>query len=79
MSIVNGGHPDEVPLTEQERKAIASLKRLAKNWPDSLWLFSQNGNLLVIRKDIEGRRHPGSPQEYEVTNITGIDNDGGDW
>lgn len=32
------------PLTEEEKKAIAALKRIAKKWPKSLWLFN-NGDM----------------------------------
>lgn len=42
-------------LTAEEKKAVAALKRLAKAWPKSLWLCSQNGSLFVAKK-AGGRR-----------------------
>ena len=70
-------------ITEEERKAIASLKRLAKKWPDSLWLFSASGTLCVMKYDEDGRRAVtsvgGVDQNYCVDTVDGITNDGGDW
>ncbi len=75
---------EEQPLTDEEGRAIATLKRLAKKWPKSLWLFSANGSLNVMRKGDDGRpvhrRDTGSVDErYRVCRIDGISNDGGDW
>lgn len=75
----------DLPLSKEEQNAISSLKRLAKRWPKSLWLFSASGSLHVMQKDSEGRRKmlarigTGVDQEYIVETIRGIDNDGGDW
>ena len=72
-------------LTSEERNAIASLKRLAKNWPQTLWLFATGSNLSVMRVDEDGRRvyldgpRGGVDPDYEVDSIPGIPNDGGDW
>lgn len=55
-------------LNAAEQRAVDQLQRLANKWPDTLMLFSDNGTLLVVRKDnkqIEGM-------------IVGISNDGGD-
>lgn len=60
------------PLTEEERDAIRSLKRLAKKWPQSLKLFSWSGSLCVM----DAAMRPGS--EAELDHIIGIPNDGGD-
>lgn len=38
-----------VTLTDEERRAIAALERLAKRWPRSLKLASMDGSLLVYR------------------------------
>jgi hypothetical protein len=69
-------------LTREEKNAIQTLKRLAKRWPASLWLFSGNGELNVMRYTEDGdrgRRWEGSiDPEYIVATIK-IDNDGGDW
>lgn len=73
---------EEEPLTQEEKRAIASLRRLAKNWPKTLWLFSASGSLVVMRyKDGQHATnwHGGMDQDYAVTIIQGIDNDGGDW
>jgi hypothetical protein len=61
----------DVTLTIEEQKAIASLKRLAKNWPSSLSLFSHTGSLEVVKDDASGL-------PCYVASITGIRNDGGD-
>lgn len=42
------GHPVD-DLTADERRAIASLERLARRWPRSLKLASMDGSLLVYR------------------------------
>lgn len=66
-------------LTDQERKAIASLQRLGKRWPRTLRLASLDGSLVV-----QDLRHPGvhslDAAEREaavVADIHGIPNDGG--
>ena len=81
---MKGGHPDDVPLTREERNAIAAFKRLAKRWPAGLWLFSAAGELCVMRRDENGEQvmRPGIGRgvdpDYHVDTI-GIPNDGGDW
>ena len=68
-------------LTDEERKAIAALKRLAKRWPKSLWLYSASGTLWVMSMGEDGkpaRDGEGVHQDYVITHI-GITNDGGDW
>lgn len=66
-----------------ERKAIASLKRVARKWPKTLWLFSGSGMLYVMKKGSDGNtvmtNLGGVDQEYIVDRIAGISNDGGDW
>ena len=61
-------------LTDEERRAIASLERLAKRWPPSLLLFSWSGTLCVMPADWDRT----SPNESVITYIEGIPNDGGD-
>lgn len=68
-------------LTDDEQKAIASLKRLARKWPRSLTLVSMGGALAII--------HTGDPRFLEdsalerhdaiLDDIRGIPNTGGDW
>jgi hypothetical protein len=67
--------------TPEEAKAIRALKRVAKDWPDSLWLFSAAGTLTVMRKGPDGGHvHNGEnvDQSFIVDTID-IENDGGDW
>jgi hypothetical protein len=71
-------------LTREERLAVAALRRLAKRWPQTLWLFSASGSLHVMRRGPDGHavhyeRGGGVDRDYIVETITGISNDGGDW
>ncbi|WP_107328101.1 hypothetical protein [Agrobacterium pusense] len=75
----------QIEPTEEERRAIATLKRLAKRWPDSLWLFSASGSLCVMRNRQDGQRalsgdsgQDGADSDYCLATID-IPNDGGDW
>ncbi len=60
-----------VTVTEVEQKAIESLRRLAKKWPDDLVLYSWSGGLHVMKRGDDGRL-------CMVQSISGITNDGGD-
>ena len=42
-------------LTLEEKNAIKSLKKLAKNWPKSLWLYSFFGIIRVMRYKEDGK------------------------
>lgn len=68
--------------TPEELRAIRALKRLAKTWPKSLWLFSASGSLHVMRADLDGNhvhtRDGGIDGDYLLDTID-IPNDGGDW
>jgi hypothetical protein len=67
-------------LTDNERRAIASLRRLAKRWPQSLMLFSASGTLCVMPNNGEdGFRETSRDSEQVIETIHGIPNDGGDW
>jgi hypothetical protein len=71
----------DIDLTEDEKKAVTSLKRLANRWPKNLWLFSASGTLCVMRTDSNGEKvldGEGFDQDYIVGTIN-ISNDGGDW
>lgn len=59
-------------LTPDEARAIRSLERLAKTWPQTLKLFSWSGSLVVMDADME----PGTAAS--LADIQGIPNDGGD-
>ncbi len=69
-------------LTKAEELAIELLKKAARHWPESLWLFAANGTLCVMRKD-RGKRvmtgfGGGVDSNFEVDTID-IEADGGDW
>lgn len=72
----------DIEPTAEEKRAIASLKRLAKKWPKSLWLFSGSGSLCVMRYRQDGERalvdDGGMDSDYALATID-IPNDGGDW
>jgi len=84
------GEPDGerkmTDLTLEEIKAISSLKRLAKRWPESLWLFSADTTLSVMKRNGDGeqamvedaRGHMCVDHDYEV-DVIYIPNDGGQW
>jgi len=80
---MKGGHPDKVPLTQEEENAINTLRRLKKRWPESLWLFATGMSVHVMRNDKHGH-HAEAPtgggmcSGYSVASIN-IENDGGDW
>lgn len=74
-----------IETTDDERRAIATLNRLAKRWPKSLWLFSASGILCVMRTRQGGQRASGGDNaedgydpDYCCATID-IPNDGGDW
>jgi hypothetical protein len=60
----------DIELTDAESKAIKSLERLSKKWPDTLILFSWSGALEIIKRQDE--------KFYRITHISGIPNEGGD-
>lgn len=72
----------EGAATPEEKRAIAALKRLAKTWPKSLWLFSASGSLCVMQKGEDGDRVRlpcgGADPAANLATIN-IENDGGDW
>ena len=67
-------------LTTEEKRAIASLKRLAKKWPITLWLYSGGGDLSVMRK-VDGRRvmSGASYDQGAIIEHIDIESDGGDF
>ena len=72
----------DIEATHAEKKAIKALKRLARNWPTTLWLFAGSGPLCVMRKGKRGEQvhlpTDGVDPAYHLDSIN-IDNDGGDW
>lgn len=71
---------NDKPYTEDQ--AIAALKRVAKRWPKSLWLYSAAGGLHVMGTDQNGEKvttsDGGFDSDYLFDTID-ILNDGGDW
>jgi len=69
-------------LTPEEKKAIEALKRVAKIWPKSLWIFAGNGGLYVMRNGEDGKRavtgNGNVDPDYWIDNVN-INADGGDW
>jgi len=71
-------------ITQEEKQAIASLKRLAKRWPDSLWLFcgGQQG-IAIMKVDENGeRRTTGLGEGFDgnyVVDQVDMPVEGGDW
>lgn len=75
----------DIEPTDAERRAIATLQRLARRWPKTLWLFSASGSLNVMRLRQDGERASGGENakdaydpDYCLATIN-IPNDGGDW
>ena len=77
------GKEDIVELTIEEKKAIKSIQRVAKNWPDSLWLFSGSGTLWIMKRGPNGEQMLDSDgcvdPDYNTGEQVEISNDGGDW
>lgn len=73
-------------LTHEEKVAIRELKKIARHWPDSLWLFTADGVLNVMKKNDHGQRNMITRDdilwdydpEYIAEQIR-IEADGGDW
>ena len=69
-------------LNKKEKIAINRLRRLAENWPKSLWLFSGSGSLCVMKFGRDGKRvidEQGCFDSKYIVDIIDIPNDGGDW
>ncbi len=62
----------KVIVTKEEQKAIRSLERLVKRWPDSLQLFGWAGLLCVLKNN------PNTSKQCVIETISGIYVDGGD-
>jgi hypothetical protein len=63
-----------IELTQEERRAVRSLQRLARKWPRSLMLFC-GGCGLTVRKPEPGKFYG---DEYTIASISGVPCDGGD-
>ncbi len=60
-------------LTKAEQEALEAVRELNAKWPQSLSIFSRNGNLVVLKPG-DGRTF----DEAEVFHANRIPNDGGD-
>lgn len=71
------------PLTAEEKKAIAELRKLAKKWPRSLWIFAAAGSCCVMKKGADGKmqflKNCAVDPDYHVDTIRELPIDGGDW
>lgn len=69
-------------LTRHEKSVIRQFKRLETIWPETLWLFSGDGKLTVMKTGDNGERVMtelgGVDPDYAVE-IIDIPNDGGGW
>lgn len=68
-------------ITAREARAIDLLRKVATEWPDSIWLFSGSGQLCVMKKK-DGQRvmtHLGGVDPDYALETIPIENDGGDW
>lgn len=69
-------------LSREEVRAIAALQRLAKRWPQTLWIFAGSGRLVVLKVDANGQRAVtarGSVDQAFIVGAANIPSDGGDW
>lgn len=62
-------------LTNVEQLAIEELKKVAKIWPKSLWLFSYNGTLHVMKRDKGIHR----VDQQSIVGIIDIESGGGNF
>jgi len=73
----------DIELTDDEIKGIKALKRLAKKFPKTLWLFAGNGGLHVIKPGEDGKivltKSGGVDGDYHVDSVIDIYADGGDY
>jgi len=73
---------NEIKMYPEEHKTFNSVKRLAKTWPKSLWLFSGAGTLCVMRCGADGKSvftDTGGIDQDFVLDYIKIPNSGGDW
>lgn len=69
------------PLTAHERRTVRALRKLAKDWPPSLWVFAGVG-FYLMQTDTDGNRPEtkfGSVSPDYIVERFDIPNDGGDW
>lgn len=73
----------EFLLTDDEKKSIRAFRKLAKNWPSSLWIFATGNSMHIVRCADDGNRvydgvGGGVDPDYIIEAID-IPHDGGDF
>ena len=58
--------PQSPEMTKAEIAAIRTLRRLAKRWPNTLWLASMSGTLSVMRTSVNRGADVSPPQTGRV-------------
>ena len=69
-------------LTKAEELVIELLKKAARHWPASLWIFAAGNQLHIMRKNEFGKvavESNGSVDQNFVLESINIEADGGDW
>ena len=46
----------DIELTADEKLALSALKRLAKRWPKTLWIYSGDGGAMVLKTGSDGKK-----------------------
>ena len=74
---------NNILLSDDEKSALRALKRLAKKWPYTLWVFAADAKLYIMKKTQGHLEHAmndtqGVDQDYIIDSID-IEADGGDW
>ena len=72
----------ELIITQKEQKAINTLKKLSKTWPNTIWIFAADGKLNIMKKNEDNypaMNNKGSVDQDYIIEMIDIDADGGDW
>ena len=67
--------------TAKEVRAVAELRKLAKNWPKSLWIFAP-GDYLYVLRTVNGERvynADGGVDQSHIVDYVAVPSDGGEW
>lgn len=81
-AMLEGTGDRSMEATKEEKAAIAALKRLAKKWPETLWLFAAANTLTVMKKNDDGKRamtHLNCFDSENAVAAINIECDGGDF
>lgn len=69
-------------LTKKEKSVIRRLKSIARDWPDTIWVYANSGLLSIMRYDEDGNTailpNGGVDPDYEIDAVF-ILSGGGDW